>query len=239
VSRAETPGSPALPAAPRLGRVLRRAGEDLYYHGVRLVPANLAWGITFLVAVYLAGQSVLGLVIILALVPLTFGLMGMATIVVRERTLVMSDLARSIRTDFARRFALGLAQLALVAIAVVDLLIGLQIAGMIGLVLAVTAFYSGVAIWILAVAAWPIVMDPLRETMPLRARLRLALILVLAHPLRFLLLSIVLAFVLAASALLAAALITFAAAYAALVAAHYVLPAADRLEGRQTVTHEG
>jgi uncharacterized membrane protein YesL len=203
------------------------------------VPANLAWGITFLVAVYLAGQSVLGLVIILALVPLTFGLMGMATIVVRERTLVMSDLARSIRTDFARRFALGLAQLALVAIAVVDLLIGLQIAGMIGLVLAVTAFYSGVAIWILAVAAWPIVMDPLRETMPLRARLRLALVLVLANPLRFLLLSIVLAFVLAASALLAAALITFAAAYAALVAAHYVLPAADRLEGRQTVTHEG
>ena len=203
------------------------------------MPANLAWGITFLVAVYLAGQSVLGLVIILALVPLTFGLMGMATIVVRERTLVMSDLPRSIRTDFARRFALGLAQLALVAIAVVDLLIGLQIAGMIGLVLAVTAFYSGVAIWILAVAAWPIVMDPLRETMPLRARLRLALILVLAHPLRFLLLSIVLAFVLAASALLAAALITFAAAYAALVAAHYVLPAADRLEGRETVTHEG
>ena len=202
------------------------------------MPANLAWGITFLVAVYLAGQSVLGLVIILALVPLTFGLMGMATIVVRERTLVMSDLARSIRTDFARRFALGLAQLALVAIAVVDLLIGLQIGGMIGLVLAVTAFYSGLAIWILAVAAWPIVMDPLRETMALRARLRLALVLALAHPLRFLLLSIVLALVLAASALLAAALITFAAAYAALVAAHYVLPAADRLEGRATVTRE-
>jgi uncharacterized membrane protein YesL len=235
VSKAE---APALPTAPRLGRVLRRAAEDLYYHGVRLVPANLAWGIVVLGAVYLAASPI-GIILGAVLVPLTFGLMGMATTLVRERTLVMSDLVRSVRTDFARRFALGLAQLALIAVAVVDLLVGLQIGGMIGLVLLVTAAYTLLAIWILAVAAWPIVMDPLREAMPLRPRLRLALFLVLGHPVRFTLLALVLAAVLTVSAVLAAALVTFAAVFAALVAAHFVLPAADRLEGRRTVPPEG
>jgi hypothetical protein len=45
--------------------------------------------------------------------------------------------------------------------------------------------------------------------------------------------------VLTVSAVLAAALVTFAAVFAALVAAHFVLPAADRLEGRRTVPPEG
>jgi hypothetical protein len=84
------------------------------------------------------------------------------------------------------------------------------------------------------VVAWPLVMDPLREGQPLRARLRLAVILVLAHPLRMGALALVLAAFLAASAVLAAALITVSVAYCALVAAHFVLPAADRLEGRPT-----
>jgi hypothetical protein len=47
-------------------------------------------------------------------------------------------------------------------------------------------------------------------------------------------LALVLAAFLAASAVLAAALITVSVAYSALVAAHFVLPAADRLEGRPT-----
>ena len=219
--------------------MLRRAAEDLYYHGVRLVPVNLAWGVVLLSTVFLAGQSLLGIVLVLALVPLTFGLMGVATTVVRQRTLVMSDLSRSIRTEFTRRFALGIAQLALTVIAVVDLLVGLQAGGLIGLVLVVTAGYTLLAIWIVAVAAWPLVMDPLREDVPLRARLRLALFLVLAHPIRFVILALVLAVLLAVSTVLAAALIMFAAAYAALVAAHFVLPAADRLGGRPTEPHAG
>ena len=38
-----------------------------------------------------------------------------------------------------------------------------------------------------------------------------------------------------ASTILVAAIITVAAAYLALAAAHYVLPSADRLEGRATL----
>jgi uncharacterized membrane protein YesL len=206
---------------------------------VRLVPANLAWGIVLLGAVVLAGGSLLGIALVLALVPLTFGLMGMAATLVRERTLVMSDLARSIRTDFQRRFALGLTQIGLTAVALVDLGLGLQLGGMFGLVLVVIAAYTLLAIWILAVVAWPLVMDPIRASMPIRSRLRLAGLLVLAHPVRFTALAAVLAVLVLAGAVLAAALLMFAAAYVALVAAHFVLPAADRLEGRGALPPEG
>jgi uncharacterized membrane protein YesL len=232
VSRADRS---AVPAPPRLGRVLRLAAEDLYYHGVRLVPVNILWGVGLLIALSVLARSVLGFALIIGMVPLTIGLMGMATIVVRERTLVMTDFARWIRTDFVTRFALGVAQLGLMAIAIIDLLVGLQVAGAGGLFLVVVALYTLLAIWVLAVVAWPIVLDPVREGESLRTRLRLAAILVLAHPLRMGALGLVLAALLAISAVLAAAIITVSVAYAALVAAHFVLPAADRLEGRQTL----
>jgi uncharacterized membrane protein YesL len=224
----------ALPAAPRLGRVLRIAAEDLYYHGVRLVPANLLWGVTLLVVANLASGSILGLVLLVVMVPLTIGLMGLATIVVRDRSLVMSDLVRSIRSHFVQRFTLGIGQMVVLVVAVVDLVVGLQLGGLLGVILSATAFYMLLGIWVVAVAAWPIVMDPVREDEPLRARLRLAVILALAHPVRIGVLALVLAAILAVGTVFAAAIITFVAVYAALVAAHYVLPAADRLEGRQT-----
>jgi uncharacterized membrane protein YesL len=230
VSRADRS---AVPAAPRLGSVLRLAAEDLYYHGVRLVPVNILWGIGLLIVAFALARSVLGLALIIGMVPLTVGLMGMATIVVRERTLVISDFIRSIRTDFVPRMALGVAQLLLTALATFDLLLGLQLAGIAGLILVVVALYTLLAAWIVAVAAWPVVMDPVRNGEPLRGRLRLAVLLVLAHPLRMGALGLVLAALLMVSAVLTAAIVTVAVAYAALVAAHFVLPAADRLEGRQ------
>jgi hypothetical protein len=232
VSRAEARG---LPAAPRLGRVVRTAAEDLYFHGMRLVPANVAWGIVLIATSLVLSRTVLGLVLVLALLPLTIGLMGMATTLVRERNLVMGDLVRSIRTEFVARLALGLAQLALLVLAVVDLLVGLQLAGLLGLVLVVTALYTLAATWLVGVVAWPIVMDPLRVGEPLRRRLRIALILVIAHPVRLGALALLLAGLLAVGTVLAAAIVTFMVAYASLVAAHFVLPAADRLEGRRVL----
>ena len=235
MSRAE---ERSLPAPPRVAGVLRVAAEDLYYHGVRLVPVNVVWGIALLVTAFTLTRSVLGFVAVIGMVPLTIGLMGMATIVVRERTLVMSDFARSIRTDFPARFALGVAQLVLVAVAVLDLSVGLQVAGPIGPGLVVLALYTLLAAWIFGVVAWPIIMDPVRQTESIRTRLRLAAALVVLHPVRMGILAFLLATLLVISAILAAALITFAAAYAALVAAHFVLPAADRLEGRRPVTDD-
>ena len=229
----------ALPPAPRLGRVLRTAAEDLYYHGVRLVAANLVWGIGAVLTAFAVTRSPFGLLALLIMVPLTAGLMGMATALVRERSVVMSDFVRPIRARFWRVLALGAAQLVLTFIAAFDLVLGLQMGGIIGIVMAAFAFYTALAVWVLAWAIWPIVTDPERFTESIRSCARLGALLVLAHPFRLGVLALVLAVITLASTVLVAAIITFAAAYLALVAAHFVLPSADRLEGRETMIVEG
>ena len=233
VSRAERR---SVPPAPTLRLALRVAAEDLYFHGVRLVVANLAWGLAAVLTAFLLTRSTpLGLLALAGLLPLTVGLMGMATAVVRERTVVMSDFVRPLRGRLLRLLALGLVQVALVLLAVFDLLLGLQLGGFAGLLLSILAFYTGIAIWVLALVVWPIVADPERLGEPLRSSVRLGALLVLAHPIRMGLLALVLGAMALASIILVAAIITFAAAYLSLAAAHYVLPSADRLEGRATL----
>jgi uncharacterized membrane protein YesL len=219
--------------------VLRTAAEDLYYHGVRLVVANLVWGIAAVVTAFAVTRSVFGLLALLVMIPLTAGLMGMATALVREKSLVMSDFVRPIRGRFWRILGLGALQLAVTIIAGFDLMLGIQIGGIVGLVLAIIAFYTGLFLWVLAWTIWPIVTDPERLTEPIRSGVRLGALLVLAHPIRLGAMALVLAVISAVSTILAAAIITFAAAYVALVAAHFVLPSADRLEGRETMEVEG
>jgi uncharacterized membrane protein YesL len=231
VSRAER-GS--IPATPSLPRALRAAAEDLYFHGVRLVVVNLAWGIAGLAAAFALLRTPLGLVVVLGMVPLSIGLMGMATAVVRERSLVMSDAVRVLRGRAWRVLGLGAAQLGLVVVAAVDLLLGLRLGGMVGLILVVAAAYTLLAIWVLTFVVWPLVADPARRDEPIRSSLRLGVVLVLTHPVRIGLLALVLAVLAVISTVLVAAIMTFMAAYLALVAAHTVLPGADRLEGRAT-----
>ena len=232
MSRAEVR---TVPPAPKLLSVLRLAAEDLYYHGVRLVVANLVWGIGLLLTLFTLTRSLLGVVPLIAMVPLTAGLMGMATAVVRERSVVMSDFTRALRGRFWRLLGLGLAQFGLVGLAVFDFLLGLQLGGVIGLVLALVAFYTVLGVWVLSITVWPVVVDPERRTEPVRSSVRLGALLVLAHPVRIGLLVLVLTVIAVATMILVAAIVTFAAAYMALVAAHFVLPSADRLEGRATV----
>lgn len=227
-----------IPPSPRLGRVLRLAAEDLYYHGVRLVVANLIWGAGALATAFLLARSPIGILALVAMIPLTAGLMGMATALVRDRSVVMSDFGAAIRARFWRQLALGAIQLAIIIVVGFDLLLGAQLGGMFGALLAILAFYTAIAVWLLSVTIWPIVTDPERRGEPVRSGVRLGALLVLAHPIRIGMLAILLAALALASTILAAAIITFAAAYLTLVAAHYVLPAADRLEGRQTVVED-
>lgn len=232
MSRAE---ERTLPPAPRLGRVLRTAAEDLYYHGVRLVVANVIWGFGALVTAFALSRSLLGLLGLLAMVPLTIGLMGMATTLVRERTVVMTDIVRAVRGRFWKLLGLGLAEFGLIGVAGFDLFLGIQVGGIVGLVLSVAAFYSILALWVLALTVWPIVLDPERRSEPMLSAVRLGALLALAHPVRVGLMAAVAAIIALVSMILAAAIISFAAAYIALVVAHFVLPSADRLEGRPTL----
>ena len=101
-----------------------------------------------------------------------------------------------------------------------------------GWTLATLAFWGLVIVVMAACVIWPVLVDPRRETLGARARIQLALLLILAHPVRFAALSLVLGLIVAVSVVGFAALLTVSVSYVALVAARYVLPAADRLDVR-------
>ena len=222
---------------PSLLRVIRTAAVDLYYNLIRLVVANVFWGASILLIAFLAsgGLGLIAFVLLIGLVPLTAGLMGMATELVRTRSLVLSDFVAAIRRRFWTHLGIGVAQLVITLVAVTNLIVGSQTAGILGPILAVTAFYTLVALWILAVSTWPLLLDPVRAEDRVRRIVRVGATLILAHPVRISGLAALLAAFFAVSVVLAAALVTIAGAFGFLVAAHYVLPAADRLEQRATL----
>jgi hypothetical protein len=115
-----------------------------------------------------------------------------------------------------------------------NLIVGLSSAEPIAWAFATAAFWGLVVLWFAAIALWPLLLDPVRSKERVTDLVRLAALVVLVRPLRFLVLAAVLTVTLVLSTLLFVALITISVAYMALVSARYVLPAADRLEGRAT-----
>jgi hypothetical protein len=231
VSRAEA----RLPESPRLLSSLREAAVDLYFSSTRLVVGNLACGIVLLgVLVALTSAGNLGWLLLIVATPPAAGLMRMCTGVVREGHTVLSDFAAELRRPW-RSMAIGAVQLFVLLVLVVDLAVGLGQGGMLGTLLTVSAAYGLAVWWLLACTFWPIYLDPVRASEPLRARLRLAGTLLIAHPIRIGALGLVLGAVLLASVVLFAAILTVSIAFAWLAAARFILPAADRLEGRATV----
>jgi uncharacterized membrane protein YesL len=226
----------ALPPAPTLGGAVRAAASDFYYNSVRLIPANLLWGAGFLAVLFVYVYfDVLALLPALVLIPLTAGLMAMATVLVREKRLFFSDFVEGIRRDFWRNLGLGALQLAALVVLGADLLIGLQIPNLVGIFLAVSAGYALIIFWAYVLVAWPLLLDPVRRGEPATRQLRLGALLLLAHPFRVGAMALVILVFLAVATITVAGVAMFALALTLLVAAHYVLPAADRIEGRETL----
>jgi hypothetical protein len=98
--------------------------------------------------------------------------------------------------------------------------------------LATMAGWGLLALVAYALIAWPILTDPRRDAQPLRDRLRLAGLLLAAHPVRMAGLALLIGLILVLSTVAFAALLTISLSYVALVSARYVLPASDRLEAR-------
>jgi hypothetical protein len=236
VSRAERR---EVPPPPRLARAVREAAIDLYYHSVRMVTGNVAWGILVLATLWFGLATPLLLVVgVLAQVPIAIGIQNMAVSVVRDDNTVMSDLLVAVRE---RRWLLllGAGQLVLGIVALTDAAIGISFGGPLGAFFAASAVYMLFILWALSLTCWPVLLDPVRRGEPLGRRLRLGVTLALAHPIRISLLALLALVFLAASALLAALLVSVSIAFICLVAARYVLPAADRLEGRATLAPSG
>jgi uncharacterized membrane protein YesL len=224
VSRAEPEGAP-----PRLRRALRRAAVDLYYNAWPFLGANVAIGLILLAAFY--GSVLIGPWLLLVAVVPAAGTMRMATRLQRVGHTDLGDFAEVFRGR-GRILLLGVAQLAIGVVLAIDIAVALAWGSWIGTILLVGAAYGIAVLWAAAVVAWPILLDPARDALPIRARLRLAFIVVLLEPRRVAGVAIAGGLVLAVSTVLIAPILTFSVAFVWLLLAGYALPLADAVEAR-------
>jgi hypothetical protein len=215
-----------------LGSAFRVALSDFYFNSWRLAPANLAWAL-LLVAILIVAALWLPALLGVALLAVPFaGIQQMTARIARGMGTSLSDFPAGMRRFGAPALTLGVATTILALVFAINAVVGLALANPVGWFIAATATYAEVALAMLLVAAWPIVVDPARDDLSLRRRLELAALVVLARPGRMLVLTVALAAVLLAGVVLLAGIALVGVAYTSLVAARYVLPLADRIEGR-------
>lgn len=227
-------GELVLPDPPRLSGALREAAVDFYFNSWRLVPANVVWGALLLLILFGSAiwLPIAALAPVLAL-PVA-GMHAMAALITRGEPVSFHDFLAALRRWAASAFGLGIVATVLAVVFTANVFIGLDDGGVIGWTFSAFALYADIALAMFLVAAWPLLVDPRRQKVPLRRRLWLAALVGLAHPGRIFVLTATIVALLVVSTVLLAALLTVSVAYVSLVATRYVLPAADRLEGRRT-----
>jgi hypothetical protein len=224
-----------LPEAPRILGSLRSALVDFFYNSWRLVPANLIWAAVGLGVLAAFVVWPIGGLLALALLALpTAGVFRLAALIVRDRPVSFSDGLSAWRAYFGPAVVGGVALTLLSSLLLFNVSLGFDARDPLGWAFGTAAVWGLLVIWTLAIVFWPLLVDPQREREPVRSRLRLAGLLVLVFPFRFGLLLLLMVVLFVASSIFLAALVTISIAFMALVLARYVLPAADRLEGRRT-----
>jgi uncharacterized membrane protein YesL len=184
---------------------------------------------------YAAGQWLPAFLLLAPLQALpTVGIFRMAALIARGDAVALSDAFRAWRAYLWPALAAGIVVTVLSVLFFVNIAIGLGSGTLIGVMFATFAGWALLILWSGALTFWPLLADPRRAGESLRSRFRLALILLLAHPVRLGVLLLVVAILLAISTVLFAALLTVSVAFVALVVSRYVLAVADRFEGRAT-----
>jgi hypothetical protein len=215
-----------------LRSAVRAAAFDFYYQSIRVVPANILWGIALLAVIAVATAG--GPLVTLAVAPLLaipyVGVVRLAALTARGRDVVLSDVFRAYRQFGVPALGIGLLTTLAVALLASNVVVGATMGGLGGWAFATLAASGLLGIWVVGFPMWVLVVDPNRADRPLRDRLRLAVLLVLAAPGRMAALGALLLILVLISTVAFAALMTISVSYAALVAARYVLPLADRLE---------
>jgi hypothetical protein len=215
-----------------IGRAIRQAAIDFYFNSLRFVPANAAWALGALVVLFLAVAWPPAIVLLVLLGIPVAGLHRMAALLARDEAASLSDFV-----DGMRRFgvaatgvATGAAILAFVL--TTNMIVGLGSGEPLGWFLGATALYGDIALAMFLVAAWPILVDPRRESARLRRRLQLAGLVVIGRPGRLFLVTAIVIAVLALSVVILAGIVLVGVAYVSLLGTRWVLPVADELEAR-------
>jgi uncharacterized membrane protein YesL len=216
---------------PTLFGALRAAAVDFYYHSIRVVPANLLWGLTLvgvLMATIAGGLWLAAFSAPFLCVPLV-GVYRLDGHAARGEDLVLSDALRAMRQRFIPALAAGFVLTWVALLLTINVLTGFGGSSPIGWGLATAAFWGLVATTALSIAFWPLIADPARRDASLREVIRLSALVILAAPGRMLRLSIVVAILAVVSTIAFAAIVSISVAFIALVSSRVVLPEADQL----------
>jgi hypothetical protein len=212
-----------------MSAAVRLAASDFAFNTWRFIGANLVFGAALIIVVLIA----LGWPPAVALLPLLAaplaGMHRMAALLARGEATALSDFG-----DGMRRFgvhAVGIAAAALLAGIVLgtNAVSGFTSAEPVQWFVGALAAYGLIALSMFLVAAWPLLVDPARDSWRLRMRLRTAALLVLARPGRLFLLTALIAILLVVSTVILGGIVLVTASFASIVATRWVLPAADQL----------
>jgi hypothetical protein len=202
---------------------------------LKLVPANVIWGIVALITVALLQIiPLLGVIALLFVLPFpTAGIFRLAALIARGSPTHFAD-ALAWRSFGRRALAAGLVVGGLTIVLGFNIVLGLNSVDPLAWAFATAAFWGLLILWLVATAVWPLLLDPMRKDERITELVRLGLLVILVSPVRYLVLMFVLGIFLVISTILAAAIVTISVAYFALAMAFYGIPGADRIEGRRT-----
>jgi hypothetical protein len=215
---------------------IRRALVDFFFNSIRLVPANVLWGILLIALAWAA--TLVGLWLAILGLPLLglplIGIYRLAGHITRGQEVVLSDVVTAARQQFLPAVAFAAAVAWGLGLLAFNVVAGLASANPLGYGIATLSGWGFVALAIYAVVAWPVLADPALNGEPARARLRLAGYLVLGAPLRMAALAVLAVALWIVSTIAFAAIVTITVSFVACVSCRVVLPDADRLAERLT-----
>lgn len=191
--------------------------------------ANVMWAFVAATGMLVGSAWAPGHLLLLLVVPVTCGIVRMAGHAVRKDHPRLRHFLAGLRYRWWQHLLLGVLQFLVLVMAIVNVGIGMRGENLLAALVAIVGLYVGVAAVVLGVAAWPLLLDPDREGRAVLSVLRVALAVVLRRPFRTGLVAlVVVVLALGVSQVLLLGLLL--PGFGALVAAHFVIPTANRLE---------
>jgi len=203
---------------------------------MRLLAANILWGVALIIVLVISTMTspLLTIPVAILLAIPTAGVFRLAAVIARNQPAALGDALQAMRTHLLPALAVGALVIGSLAVLGFNFVIGLISGDPVLLLIGTMAGWGLLLLFIGTSAFWPLLMDPFRQGEPLKKRIWLALAVVFHAPLRYLGLTLVTGAILIVSTIAFAALLSISLAFVAVLLCRYVLPTADRLEGRAT-----
>jgi len=225
-----------VPRRPTVRGSVRTALTDFYFNSIRLVAANVVWGIGLIAVLVLFASAplIFAVVAAIALALPTAGIFRIAAIIARDQPADLSDAFNAMRSHLLPALAVGALVIGCLTVLGFNFVVGLMSGDPLWLLIGTLAGWGLLLLFVGTSAFWPLLMDPVRKEDPLKQKAQLAFAVIFSSPGRYLGLTLINGAILIVSTIAFAALITISIAFVALTLCRYVLPTADRLEGRAT-----